>query len=129
MRDATATAALAFALLPLAVALCARLPRATHACAQPRTAVAARACVRGAGALHGAQRLLFGGRLDPNRAGRQELMLLPGIGPARAAAIAAERTQRAFRSVEELDRVPGIGPRTLEKLRPWLQIEPGVADR
>ena len=109
--------------------LCARLPRATHACAQPRTEIAARACVRGAAALHGAERLLFGGRLDPNHASRRELMLLPGIGPARAAAITAERMQRAFRSIEELDRVPGIGPKTLEKLRPWLQIEPGVADR
>ena len=77
----------------------------------------------------GAERLLFGGRLDPNQASREALMLLPGIGPARAGAITTERRKKPFGSLEDLDRVPGIGPGTIEKLRPWLELEPGVADR
>ncbi len=50
-----------------------------------------------------------------------ELCLLPGIGPALAARIIADRDEHGpFRTVEELDRVKGIGPTTLERLRPWV---------
>jgi hypothetical protein len=51
----------------------------------------------------------------------------------RAAAIVAEREQRPFDSLEALTRVRGIGPRTLEGLRPWLEVartgEPGTRKR
>lgn len=62
-------------------------------------------------------------KLDPNRATREELMLLPGIGPKLADTIIDERTAAgadAFSSTEDLDRVPRIGPKTIEKLRPHL---------
>ena len=43
---------------------------------------------------------------------------LPGVGPATAAAIVAERERNGpFASVDELDRVRGIGPAKLEALR------------
>jgi len=74
--------------------------------------------------LRGAARLLFDQRLDANRADAASLETLPGIGPVRAAAIVAERERRPFASLEELVRVPGIGPRTLARLRSWLEIEP-----
>jgi competence ComEA-like helix-hairpin-helix protein len=76
----------------------------------------------GGGPLRGPARLLFGLRLDPNRAQAASLESLPGIGPVRAAAIVAERERRPFGSLEALTRVHGIGPRTLEGLRPWLEI-------
>jgi competence protein ComEA len=115
-------------LLPGLVALCNARPRSLHACSDPQSPVAIRACSEGPQALEGAGRLLFGAGLDPNRATAEELTLLPGIGPARAAAIVAERTRRPFQRPEEIERVHGIGPRTVDKLRPWLQIEPAIAD-
>jgi competence protein ComEA len=53
-----------------------------------------------------------------NSAGISELDGLPGIGPARAAAILQERESRGpFTSVEELSRVPGLGPSAIARLR------------
>jgi hypothetical protein len=72
--------------------------------------------------LRGPARLLFGLRLDPNRADCASLEALPGIGPVRAAAIETERCRRPFASVAELERVPGIGPRSLARLEPWLAV-------
>lgn len=63
-------------------------------------------------------------RIDPNTAGRDELMLLPGIGPKIADNIIEYRNRvspgPAFRAAEDLDPVPRIGPATVEKLRDWL---------
>ena len=75
--------------------------------------------------LRGPARLLFGLRMDPNRASASSLEVLPGIGPARAAAIVAERERRPFRRVDELRRVHGIGPRTLARIAPWLEVHAG----
>jgi hypothetical protein len=64
--------------------------------------------------------LLFGLRLDPNRAGVRALEALPGIGPARALELARAARERPFCSLADLGRVPGIGPRTLARLEPWV---------
>jgi competence protein ComEA len=56
--------------------------------------------------------------LDINTAPAQELALLPGIGPAMAERIIADRRERGpFKSVDDVARVPGIGPVTLEQIR------------
>ena len=73
-----------------------------------------------------AEDLLFGGWLDLNRAEAQALEALPGIGPARARAIAAARP---FSSLDELERVRGIGPKTRAALSPWLRVEPRESTR
>jgi DNA uptake protein ComE-like DNA-binding protein len=65
----------------------------------------------------GAARLLYGQRLDPNREPAEVLALLPGIGPARAAAIVAARPHC---SLADVDRTPGVGPATLLVLSEWL---------
>ncbi|MBD3917905.1 ComEA family DNA-binding protein [Paenibacillus sp. PR3] len=58
------------------------------------------------------------GRIDINHATAQQLDELPGIGPAKAAAIVADREANGpFRSVDDLDRVKGIGAKMIEKLR------------
>ncbi len=65
------------------------------------------------------------GRLNLNRASLEELEALPGIGPARARAIARWRREHgAFEVVEDLLEVPGIGPATLEQLRPLVVVGP-----
>lgn len=63
-----------------------------------------------------------GETLDLNSASREELQRLPRIGPALAERIAAGRP---YRSVDELARVSGIGPTTLEQLRPYVRVGDG----
>jgi DNA uptake protein ComE-like DNA-binding protein len=58
--------------------------------------------------------------MDPNVAPPDTLALLPRIGPALAARIVEERGRAPFGRAEDLLRVKGIGPRTLEGVRPWL---------
>ena len=55
--------------------------------------------------------------LDLNRATESELEALPGVGPALAARILADRADRGpFPDVAALDRVRGIGPATVARL-------------
>lgn len=53
-------------------------------------------------------------RVSINTAAQATLDSLPGIGPVMAARIVAHRP---YDSIDALLRVPGIGPRTLERLR------------
>jgi competence ComEA-like helix-hairpin-helix protein len=63
------------------------------------------------------------GRLNLNAATKEELMLLPGIGDAISERIVAWREARGrFHRVSDLRRVRGIGPKTLENLRPYLTV-------
>jgi len=64
-------------------------------------------------------------RVNPNTADVEELMRLPGIGPTRAQDIVAYREEHGpFRSVDEVQNVAGIGPKTFAKIRPYLVVEP-----
>jgi len=59
------------------------------------------------------------GRLDLNRASADELEGLPGIGPKTAQRILDDRRVRGpFHKPKDLTRVKGIGPKTLERLLP-----------
>lgn len=58
--------------------------------------------------------------ININRASPSELETLPGIGPSKAAAIVANRP---YLTVDELERVPGIGAKTVEQLRPLVVVE------
>jgi competence protein ComEA len=53
----------------------------------------------------------------------EQLQLLPGIGPSKAQAIVSAREQRAFRRVEDILRVRGIGRATFRRLRPMITVE------
>ncbi len=60
-------------------------------------------------------------RIDADRAGVRELERLPGVGPALAQRIVADRENHgAFGGIAGLDRVPGVGPVTLARLAPHL---------
>jgi competence protein ComEA len=60
-------------------------------------------------------------RVDVNAAPAGEVEALPGVGPVLAARIVAERARAAFESADDLLRVPGVGPTTLERLRPFVR--------
>ena len=81
-------------------------------------------------ALRAEQELAASGpaTIDPNAAGRAEWDRLPGIGPVTAIAIVEHRASHGpFRGPEDLLGVRGIGPRTLEKLGPFLDWGPVAA--
>jgi competence protein ComEA len=58
--------------------------------------------------------------LDPNTASRDELMRIPGIGEVTALAMIEARP---YQELKDLTRVRGIGPKTLEKISPWIGFE------
>jgi competence ComEA-like helix-hairpin-helix protein len=63
--------------------------------------------------------------LDINRAEWPEWTLLPRVGETLARRIVQSRCEEGpFRSAEDLRRVRGIGPRTLENMRPYLMPVP-----
>jgi len=60
-----------------------------------------------------------------NTATKDELIALPGIGPAKAQAILDYRAANGgFKAVEELKDVKGIGAKRFEKLKPELTVTP-----
>jgi competence protein ComEA len=61
--------------------------------------------------------------IDVNAAPAEELQRLPGVGPVIAQNIITARTDKPFTSANDLDRVKGIGPKTLDKLRPFVVVK------
>jgi competence ComEA-like helix-hairpin-helix protein len=65
----------------------------------------------------------FGEPIDLNLAPPEVLERLPRIGPALARRIADYRERNGpFRAVDDLRRVKGIGPKTLDLLRPHVKV-------
>ena len=88
-------------------AACVKLPRRSHA-------VAAQTPARVGGSP----------RVSINRASREELEKLPGIGPALAARIVEQRERFGpFRRAEHLMLVRGISERRFRQLRPYVDAE------
>lgn len=62
---------------------------------------------------------------DLLNATRQELQMIPGIGPKRAADIIAYREEYGFIQLTDLKRVKGIGEATFQRIAPFFQaIDP-----
>ena len=92
-------------------------------------ALSIRALARGLlGDRRGGELAIHAVMIDLNRASVAELTALPGIGAERAEAIVLDRIRRgSFRAVEDLDRVDGLGPGTLDLARPFVECR--VPDR
>ena len=61
-------------------------------------------------------------RVDLNAASVEELARLPGIGPAKAQAIVSHRSADPFRSHEDLRKVKGIGDKLYEQLKDQITV-------
>ena len=61
--------------------------------------------------------------LNPNTATIEELVTLPDVGPELAKAIIKQRSTKPFAKPEDLLEVKGIGPKTLDKIRPRLKLD------
>ena len=68
-------------------------------------------------------------KIDVNRADWPELALMPNIGESLAKRIVEDRAANGpFHDVSDLGRVRGIGPKTLESMKPFLlPLEKGPA--
>lgn len=65
--------------------------------------------------------------VDPNRAPERVLAALPHVGPSLVRELVSARDDRPFSSLEDAqDRVRGLGPATLARLAPYLQIETSI---
>lgn len=65
-------------------------------------------------------------RIELNLADEHQLTLLPSIGPRLARRIVEDRDLNGpFSTLAEVDRVFGIGPRTLERIGEFVVFEPG----
>lgn len=61
-----------------------------------------------------------------NTATKDELIALPGIGPAKAQSIVDYRNQHGpFKSIEEIRKVKGIGEKLFTQIKPELQLGAG----
>jgi competence protein ComEA len=76
-----------------------------------------------AGTKSGLQPKTPGGRIDPSLASQKDLETLPGIGPVLAQRIIDyRRSHGPYKAIADLRKVSGIGPKKLEKLRPYVII-------
>jgi hypothetical protein len=75
-------------------------------------------------------------RINPNDASVASLMRLPGVGLTRARAIVDYRSRPAgrtsprpaFADGQDMQRIKGFGPATVEDILPWLQFLPAPAE-
>ena len=65
-----------------------------------------------------------GGEVNLNTASQEELVALPGIGPAKAKAIIDYREQHPFKSVDEVKNVRGIGDHLYDSLKGKITVGP-----
>ncbi|MCS1350410.1 helix-hairpin-helix domain-containing protein [Mechercharimyces sp. CAU 1602] len=64
-----------------------------------------------------------GDKVNLNRASADELERIPGIGPTKAAAIIAYRSEHGlFSTIDEIKEVSGIGEKTVEQIRPYITV-------
>ncbi|MGH8670811.1 MAG: ComEA family DNA-binding protein [Burkholderiales bacterium] len=67
--------------------------------------------------------------LDLNTASEAQLEAIKGIGPVKARAIVEHRARHGpFKTLDELDAVPGFGAKTIDGIRTQLRVEDSAGD-
>ena len=87
------------------------------------------------GSTHTYRRILLDEKVNPNEAPPASLVRLPGIGIGRAAEIVSYREQHAqgdaelpFKSCDDMLRVKGLGPKTVQNIKKWLTFQKSEQD-
>lgn len=81
---------------------------------------------RSAGAMAARPKPLLAAPLDLNTSDAETLQALPGVGPSLAQGIVVYREAHGrFQTAEDLLRVPGIGPKRWERIRPLVRVAEG----
>ena len=70
-------------------------------------------------------------RINPNIAPVESLVRLPGLGSSRAGAIVAYRrsfnrangASAAFQCGDDLQKIRGVGPKTVQRMSDWIEFE------
>jgi comEA protein len=62
------------------------------------------------------------GKVNINKATKEQLIELPGIGPALAERIIEHRSAKPFKSIDELKDVKGIGDAKYDKIKDLITI-------
>ncbi len=99
--------------------------RASTSVAQPKAEASTAAKPSSRSSSSGTEKLRNPGDgvVHINSADENELQRLPGVGPSTAQSIVEHRSKIGrFSSVDQLDDVKGIGPKKLEKMRPFLAL-------
>ncbi|MDE5591708.1 MAG: helix-hairpin-helix domain-containing protein [Helicobacter sp.] len=63
------------------------------------------------------------GAIDLNKASKEELMSIKGIGEVKASAIIDYRSSNPFKSVDELKNVKGFNQKSVDKIRDQIIVE------
>lgn len=64
------------------------------------------------------------GKININKATAEQLEKIPGIGPVKAAAIILFREEHgAFKSIEDIVQVSGIGQKSIEKIDEFIEVK------
>lgn len=96
--------------------------RTSYSGNSPSTGTAAQTSSRSSArsTTQSSSRIAPGQKINVNRASLAELQKLKGIGPVKAERILKARP---FSSPDDLIRVKGIGPKTLEAIRPYITVQ------
>lgn len=63
-------------------------------------------------------------KINLNKATLEELQKIPGVGQKKAEAILQYREEKgAFKKIEEITEISGIGPNTFEKLKEFISVQ------
>lgn len=73
--------------------------------------------------IPGSRLMAIGKKISLNRSSKEDLEAIPGIGPRLAERIIETRSvSGGFNSIDELKRVPGVGPKKIAELAQYLKF-------